>query len=109
MMIENGALVVPRNSYVEIQCAGSGDLTWESSSGTAITETGNIAPQFNIYQTHDPINNIQSLVIRDFSPSDIAIYTCRTDLTVNGVSLKESVFISICKFIIALMGEGVLN
>jgi hypothetical protein len=102
MVIDNGVVSVTDNSPVEIQCSGSGDLTWESSSGAAITESNALTPPpFNVYQTHDPANNIQSLFIRDFSPADTALYTCRTDLVVNGASFEESVYISSCKFIIA--------
>lgn len=96
---ENGLVSVSAGSYVEVQCSGSGDLMWVYSSGAAVMESNDVNPSFNVFQTHDPtrVPRIQHLVIQNFSPDDIALYTCTTDLVVSGISIAESVYISSCK------------
>ena len=87
---ENSIISVSDGSYVEVYCSGSEALTWEVSSGRAIT--GNP----NVFQAQDQINNIQRLVIQNFSSADAALYTCTTDI-VNRTHVSESAYISSCE------------
>ena len=90
---ENSIISVSDGSYVEVSCSGSEALTWEVSSGRAIT--GNNSSS-NVFQAQDQINNIQRLVIQNFSSADAALYTCTTDV-VNGTHVSESAYISSCE------------
>ena len=98
-VIDDGLVSVAASSFVEILCSGSRNLTWESSTGAVITEATLLHPTFNVFQTHNPTNNTQSLVIQKFSPNDKALYTCRTNLTANRNTFEESVYISSCKYV----------
>lgn len=84
-------------SSVQIGCSGSGALSWSTSSGVHISVERALQPTNSLYQTSDPSNNLQTLFIQNFSHSDVARYTCRTNLTADGMSIAESVFITNCK------------
>ena len=93
--IENGLFSVIDQSIVEVWCTGSGALSWGSSLGEPIPLN---SPSHNTYQTNDPTQNFQRLVIQPFSgPSNTALYTCTTDLVVSGNTFAESAFITSCK------------
>lgn len=79
---------------VVIYCSGSGDKMWQSSAGEDIIVETAITSSRNLYQRSDPINNKQILFIQSFSLEDSAIYTCTTDLSVDGSSIAASVFIT---------------
>lgn len=96
--LDNGLLSVSEGTFVEIHCFGAGDLIWESSSGAAIIETNALNPPFNLYQSHDPTNKFQNLVIISYSLADTAIYTCtKVGVVWQGRPVSEPVYITSCK------------
>ena len=85
---------VANSTRVNLECFGSGTLTWTSSTSSEIwtSESG------NIYQLYDQTRDAQALIIRNFTSATTAIYTCTTDLINNYNSLiATSVFITSCK------------
>lgn len=93
-IINGGNVITPEGSRVEIQCTGANNRLWQSSTGLDIAIETAITSSHNIYQRNDPTKNEQTLFIEDFSPSLAAVYTCNTDLVVDGKSVAASVFIT---------------
>ena len=64
-------------SQVNLECFGSGNLEWTSSTGFDIPldELG------EIHQSYDHTRDALSLVIANFTSDHTAVYTCTTDLT----------------------------
>ena len=91
---DSGLFRITDGSRVEIHCTGSGNLRWQSSSGVEIQVSMSISPTINLFQRSDPTNNEQILIIQTFSSADMAVYTCSTDLEVNGNTAQESLFIT---------------
>ncbi len=91
---ESGLLRISDGTMFEIHCSGSGTLRWESSSRIPIPVNTDINPSDNLYQRSDPLNNEQLLIIQSFSSAEEAVYTCSTDLEVNGNTARESLFVT---------------
>ncbi len=84
---DNGLTYVSDNSEVLIICTGSGTLSWHSSLGADIPVVMAVLPTIDVFQRRDTSTNRQTLIIQSFSNENIAIYTCRTDLSMTEVSI----------------------
>ncbi len=91
---ENGLIQISDSSRVKVHCTGSGTLSWHSSSGADIPVATTLSPTINVFQRRDVNNNRQTLTIQSFSSENIAVYTCRTDLTISNNSIFTSIFIT---------------
>jgi hypothetical protein len=103
-IIQNGLASVSNGFRVEIWCAGSGHLTWVSSSGVVTDQSDTPNSPINLYQEHDPMSNVQTLVIQSFSPGENGRYACSVLTENEGAFATASVYISSCK-----CRKGILN
>ena len=74
--ITGGLLRVEDLSQVAVECLGTGNLEWTSSTGFEISQD----ESDDVHQSYDPTRDALSLVIRNFTDFYAATYTCRTDL-----------------------------
>ena len=90
----NDLYFVEDQSSVRLECFGSGNLQWNSSTGLEIP----VATSGNIYQSYDSTRDALSLVIRNFTSITTSTYTCITDLTDTLNSpITEAVLVTSCK------------
>lgn len=87
----------PDNSTsVQIECKGSGTLTWTCSSGAAIPLIRSSSnPVDNVFQRSDSTSNKQTLFIQSFVAANRGVYTCSTHL--GRMEITEAVFVTSCK------------
>ena len=84
----------PEGSQFIVVCTGSGDIQWTSSTGSRILSNSSD----DLYQTHDITSSQLTLTFRNFSVSQIAVYTCESPLRdVSNVLITESVLITNCE------------
>ena len=95
-------ITVDSGAEVTIECFGSGDLQWTSSTGQEVSTD---MESSNLYQLFISSRDVQVLHIRNFSSSNAAAtYTCTTNLTSESgdtveiaVTLKEGSYVlSLC-------------
>ena len=86
---------------MQLDCSGSGNLNWELQSGAAIEVNTGIDPDVNRYQQFDFSNLVQRLIIQVFSEAESDLYTCTSDLLVNGIEgvIATSVLITSGMFV----------
>ena len=106
-------LRVTLGSRVQLHCSGSGNLNWAVQSGETIEVNTDIDPDVNRHQQFDFSDSVQQLIIQVFSEADSDLYTCTSDLLVNGIEgvITMSVFITsgmfvylfTCMFVCSLM------
>ena len=89
-----GVVITGEDSRVVIHCSSSSTMHWEASTGVEIPEETALTTSLNVYQRSDVTNNEQILFIERFSAELGGIYTCNTDLVVEGESIAISVFIT---------------
>ena len=90
----NDLYFVQDQSSVRLECFGSGNLLWNSSTRLEIPQ----GSSGNIYQSYDSINDVLSLVIQNFTRVTTSTYTCTTDLTdMQNKPITESVLVTSCK------------
>lgn len=81
-------------SSVRLECLGTGNLKWRSSSGLDISSSD----LENVYQSYDPTRDALTLVIVNFTSINTATYTCMTNLNdAHNTPLEISIFITSCK------------
>ena len=77
-----------------MECFGTGDLQWSSSSGLDISSN----QSGDIHWSYDHTRDALALVIQNFTASYTAVYTCTSDLAVLGSDpLAFSLLITSCE------------
>ena len=74
--ISGGLHRVEDHSIVFVECLGTGNLQWTSSTGFEISQDRSD----DIYQSYDHTRDALALVIENFTSIYVATYTCATDL-----------------------------
>ena len=79
---------------VRLECFGTGNLQWSSSTGLEIS----LNRSGDIYWSYDHTRDALALVIQNFTASYTAVYTCTSDLTVfDSDPLSLSLLITSCE------------
>jgi hypothetical protein len=91
--IQNGIVSASLGLSVEIECDGSGNLTWVSSSGE-VDKSDVPNPPLNLFQERNPRTNVLALVIRTFRSSNIGRYACRIEMYGRRRVFEAPVYIS---------------
>ena len=90
----NDLYSVENEARVRLECYGTGNLQWTSSTGLEIP----LAGSGDIYQSYDHTRDALALVIQNFTSTTIATYTCVTDLIdAHNTPISISVLITSCK------------
>ena len=85
---------VEDQSRVRLECFGTGNLQWSSSTGLEISSN----QSGDIYWSYDHTRDALALVIQNFTTNYTAVYTCTSDLTnVLGSKLPLSLLITSCE------------
>ena len=87
----SGLYSVGNEARVRLECLGTGNLQWTSSTGFQIwsDQSG------NIYQAYDHTRDALALVIQNFTSVTIDTYTCMTNLAdVSNMPITSSVLIT---------------
>ena len=74
--IVGGLHHVEEHSEVVVECLGTGNLYWTSSTGFEISQNWSD----DIYQSYDHTRDALALVFHNFTSNYVATYTCTTDL-----------------------------
>ena len=85
-------------SRVQLECFGTGNLQWSSSTGLEISSN----QSDDIYWSYDHTRDALTLVIQNFTASYAAVYTCTSDLT-NVLSMRSdslSLLITSCECVV---------
>ena len=82
-------------SHIRLECFGTGNLQWTSSTGLEIPSDRS----GDIYQSYDHTRDALALVIQNFTISNTAVYTCVSDLTdvFNSNPISLSLFLTNCE------------
>lgn len=87
-------------SYVSLECFGTGTLEWTRSTGEDISSD----ESENIYQIYNQRRDVLTLVIRNFTSLTTGVYTCMTNLTdAHNNPITASLLITSCKPVIMIM------
>ena len=90
----NDLYFIENEARVRLECFGTGNLQWSSSTGLQILSD----MSGNIHQSYDHARDALTLVIQNFTSVTIT-YTCMTDLTdAHNSPITVSVLIASCKW-----------